>query len=330
MTTLVPPATDPAHTPGALQEHKTRELADGSLIEFEQAPFGWLTKAGERRRQDHRAYYYTPQPECSQCDGSGRQPSVKRPDSTIQCSACKGSGQCKRDRKISVTTLLDSILPKPGLPPWYEARGIEGTVRALQLGLITAKTDPLDAVKIVREAKLGAERATKAAADRGLNVHALNEDYMLTGRVANPADHPAEHRGYIQAWVRWLVKHKPEPVAVEQLVCDPAAGYAGRRDLVAMSGGRRVGNDFKTQENSGIYSSAHVQLRLYEQGAIACGDDPCDALEVVVFAADGEFRVMPCEALPRTVEVALEWHREIKPIDSRCATLNLAEKKARR
>ena len=93
---------NPATIPGGLQEHKTRILPDGSLLEFEYAPAGYLTKGkGEPRLVDWRAYFHTP----------------------------VGG---KRTRMVSVTTLLDCILPKGGLPSWAEARGIEGAVRATE------------------------------------------------------------------------------------------------------------------------------------------------------------------------------------------------------
>lgn len=325
-----PPELDQANVPGGLEVQLRREVP-GGIIEFESAPAGYLTADGERRRRDHRAYYWTASDDCAACCGTGRQPSEKRPaPATVKCKACNGVGTPKRTRKVSVTTLLDAILPKPGLPPWSEARGIEGVIHAMRGGLIDASTDPADAVKIVREAKLGADREKKLAADRGLNVHALLEHYMLTGNAPDLCEHPVEHHGYVQGLCRWLLKNDPEPECVEQLVCDPVAGYAGRRDLVARIDGRRIGWDAKTQENAGIYTGAHVQLQMYERGAIACGDEPCDELRVVVFAADGGFREMLCEAMPRTVEVALEWYREVSPIDSLCEGHNRFEKEARK
>jgi hypothetical protein len=138
-----------------------------------------------------------------------------------------------------------------------------------------------------------------------------------------------EHHGYLRALTRFLLKTNPEPVAVEQLVAHPTARYAGRRDLIAMVDGCRVGYDAKTQENAGIFSSAHVQLQMYERAAIASGDEPCDMLRVVVFADDGEFREMTCAAVPRTVDAALTFAEEMRPIESICASHNVAEKKAR-
>lgn len=319
----------PQETPGALQEVKRRELVDGSTITFEFAPFGWLTQKGEPRQRDYRAYYYTPTVECLACEGSGRQPSEKRPAGTVKCPVCKGSGECKREPMLSVSTLLDSICPKGGLPRWAEARGIEGVIEAMRLGEVDSDTDPADAVALVRLLKLGADRARDTAASRGLNVHAVLEHYMLTGGAPDLADHPVEHHGYLQGLCAFLLKNDPEPESVEQLVCDSDAGYAGRRDLVAKVGGCRVGYDAKTQENGGIYSSAHLQLRLYERAGIACGDEPCDQLNVVVFAANGEFREMACEAMPKTIDAALAYAAEVRPIDALCENANRAERKAR-
>ena len=321
--------TDISRVPGAFQEQKTRELPNGGIVTFEMAPAGWLARNGEPRYRDYRAYYFTPQPVCGACDGSGRMPSVKRPGNTVLCSSCRGSGEEKRQRMVSVTTLLDPILAKGGLPPWYEARGIEGAVEAMLRGLITESTDPADAVKIVRSEKLGADKARDLAADRGINIHSLLEDYMLTGNAPSLADHPVEHHGYLQGLSSWLLARRPEPEAIEELVCNPAARYAGRRDLVARVAGCRVGYDAKTQEKGQIFSSAHLQLQLYEDAAIAGGDEPCDMLRVVVFAENGEWREMPCEATPKTTAAALAYYAQIHPIELLCDGLNMTEKKAR-
>lgn len=303
--------------PEDLSVYLRRELPDGALIEFE-----------ERRETNYRAYYYTPQPQCMDCEGSGRQPSEKRPGRTVKCEACKGSGRCKRERMISVTTLLDAILPKPGLPPWAEARGIEGVVAAMRLGEIDRSTDPADAIKLVRGLKLGADAARDTAATRGLDIHKLLETYMRTGDAPPSPENP-EHWGYHQGLCSWLLARNPEPESVESLVCDPDAKYAGRRDLVARCSGIRIGYDAKTQERAGIYSAAHVQNKLYERADIACGSEPCDELRAVVFAADGQWREMPCAATDETVDAALAFANAVRPIDSVCESWNRAERKAR-
>jgi hypothetical protein len=328
-----PLAEDPSNTPGALLEHKTRELRDGGLIEFELAPYGWLTRDGERRRSDYRAYYFTPAAfDCAPCEGSGRIPG-KRDGSTKQCPTCKATGAgAKRVRLPSVTTLLDSICPKPGIPPWSEARGIQGAVEAVRRGLI----DPDDeanvamAVELVRANRLGADRARDEAATRGLNVHGCLEQYALTGEPPNPADHPVEHWGYIRGLARWLLKADPEPVAIEQLVAHPELGYAGRLDLRANIGGLLTTVDLKTQENGGLYSTAHLQVGMYELAAQRCGDEPASLLTCVVVAANGEFREMAANHDPSVLRSALDYYAAIKPIDAMCASANRLEREARK
>lgn len=324
---------DPATVPGALAEHKTRELDDGALIEFEFAPYGWLTTTGEPRRKDHRAYFFTPAAHaCEPCQGTGRVPG-KRAGTTKQCAVCKATGEgARRVRLPSVTTLLDAICPKPGIPPWSEARGIEGAIEAVQRGLI----DPYDtasaamAVDVVRANRLGADRARDEAASRGLNVHACLEQYSLTGDPPNPADHPVEHWGYLQALSRWLLHADPEPVAIEQLVAHPDLGYAGRLDLRAHIGGLLTTVDLKTQENAGLYSTAHLQVGLYELAAQRCGDEPASLLTCVVVAANGEFREMPANHDPSVLAAALDYYAAIKPIDAMCAAANRVEREARK
>lgn len=288
---------DLSTVPGAMEHALTREVPDG-LIEFEEAPVGWLTKKGEPRQAPWRAYFWTPTDD-------------------------------KRVRFPSTTTVLDSILPKQGLPPWAEREGIRGTIEALRLGLIGPDTTPEEAVEIVRKNKLGADGAKKEAADRGLNVHALLEAYMRTGEAPKLNEHPEAHRGYIQALVRWLLKTDPEPLSVEELVVNPEDGYAGRLDLRAMIGGLLVTCDAKTQERGGIYEGAHYQVCLYERGAVRCGAEPADRKMVVVFAANGEFREMAADHDEWRIDAALAHYRAGKPIASMCTSANLLEKKAR-
>jgi hypothetical protein len=318
--------------PGALDIQLVRELPDGSRIEFEQAPAGWLTQAGEIRKRDHRAYYVVPPVKrCDPCNGSGRVEG-KTAKGKI-CPDCKGSGMHgRRQRLTSVTTILDGILPKPGLPPWSEARGIEGAIEAVRRGEI----DPHDpasverAVDTVRALRLGADRARDDAAQRGLNVHDLLRHFMETGEPPNPAEHPAEHYGYLRALTRWLLKANVEPIAVEELVANPAAGYAGRYDLCAKADGQVILFDAKTQERAGIYEAAHLQVELYRRAALASGDGEVDGTRIVVFAADGQYREMEGRADDALVEAALEFSRRLKPVTSACESANRIEREARK
>lgn len=322
-------------TPGAVERYRRREFVDGSLVEFEEAPAGWLTKKGERRQKDWRAYHYTPAPKaCELCEGTGRVPgkTVKGK----KCPDCDGTGNpSRRTRYISVTTALDAVCPKPGIPPWSEARGIEGAVEAVRLGLIDPN-DPesaANAVEIVRKSRLGAEKAKDDAAGRGLNVHDCLEIYMRTGSAPRLKDHPRPHWGFLQGLTKFLLEYDPEPVAVEQIVVHPEDGYAGRLDLRCRIPKLCVSLatvDLKTQEKAGIYMAAHAQVNLYERAARRCGDEPADRLFVVVVAADGEFRIMPADHPDSFVAAALGWMREAKPVDAMCERENRRERDARK
>jgi hypothetical protein len=288
-----------ATTPGAMLRQLRRELPDGSLIEFEESPTGWLKKDGDPRKAPWRAYFYR--------NAAG----VRR-------------------RLPSTTTVLDAICPKPGLPPWSEKKGIEGLLAGIQAGLIDPmKLAPEQAVEAVRRLKLGADAAKKLAADRGLNVHAINERYMLTGEGPKFADHPREHHGFIRAWGKAMLVLKPEPVEVESLVVHPERGYAGRLDMRARIGGLLETDDFKTNDNAAIYPGAHYQVNLYEDGAVFCGAEPADQLRVIVLAADGEWDSMVCNHEAWQIDAALAHYRGIKPIDSLCASRNAAQKALR-
>jgi hypothetical protein len=323
--------TDPAKTPGAMQHTKRRDLTDGSVIEFEEAPAGWLTRDGDVRQQDHRAYYLTvPGDDCELCEGTGRRYDQSRRGR--RCEICAGTGSMtRRTRLASVSTILDAICPKGGLPFWAEARGIEGAVEMVRDGRLDPHTPGLAPVAAVRKARMGADRARDDAAERGLDIHAILENYMLTGRAPNPADYPPHLHGYIRGLVAWLLKAQPEPLAVEELVCSPSDGYAGRMDLRAIIGGLVVAVDLKTQENGCIYPAAHLQVGLYERAVVACGDEPADLRMVVVVAANGEFRDMQANHDERMIDTTLAFYHDVaKPLNSVCESANRIEREARK
>lgn len=327
--------TDLSTTPGALQDHKVRELDDGSRIEFEFAPAGWLTRRGDVRQQDYRAYYLRPAAEtCEPCEGTGRR--YERSQKGRKCELCAGTGnRSRRGRLPSVSTIVGAIVDKPGIPPWSEARGIEGTIAAIRAGKLDPYDETIDPVKVVRGLRLGADARRDASADRGLNVHACLEHYLRTRKPPNPVDHPPEHRGYLRGLTRWLLMRRPVPVAIEDLVCSPSLGYAGRLDLRAVVkdplGGELLYTfDAKTQENGYIYEGAHAQVNLYERAAVESGARPADRLAVVVFAADGRYREDAADHEPELVTDALAWYQRRKPIAAHCEANNRIQREARK
>ncbi len=290
---------DQSQTPGGLDVYLKRELPDGVLLEFEQSPAGFLKKDGTPRLVDHRAYYVTE------------------------------PGEEKRKRLPSVTTLLGSIIPVD-LTRWGEEHGIRGCMEALRRHELEVDHTDEDAVERVRALKLGADAARDRRATEGINVHNLLEQWMVSETVPNPAEHPPEVHGYIQALARWVMVTQPEVLAVERLVYSRRFGYAGRVDLLARIDGFTTLIDFKTQPRAGIYASAHVQAAMYALALYECGELEPEDMRIVVLAEDGAFREMEVLATPETVGAALTWYRELKPIDAACLTHNRVERDARR
>jgi hypothetical protein len=289
---------DRSLVPGAMETQAARTLPSGHFLEFEQAPAGWLKRDGKPRAKDWRAYYITP------------------PDGA-------------RKRLMSVSTLLDTVMPKPGLPTWAEARGIEGAREALDRGLVGLGNPSEEWINAVRANRLGADRARDDAADRGLDVHAVLERWLKTGQAPNPAEHPEAHRPYVRGLVRWILYCEPEPVQVEEIVAHPTDMYAGRGDLVAIMDGKRTRVDLKTQARGAIFAQAHLQVRLYERAEVASGGEPCDRLRVVVVDDRGGFREMECLADDELADAAVAFAARVQPLTNSCDGSNRVERIAR-
>lgn len=326
-----PPVADPrALVPGAF-DHELARLVDGvGLIEFAEAPAGWLTSAGEPRLADYRAYHVTPPARtCAQCGGARKL--YDRSERGRQCPGCAGTGnESRRTRYRSVTTFLGEICPKDGLAPWYEQRGIEGVIAAIRAGRLDPYDESINVVEWIRQRGLGADAARDQAATRGLNVHDILETWMKTGRAPNLADHPVEHHPYIRGLVAWLLERDPEPVLVEELVCSPVDGYAGRMDLLCRIDGELVAVDLKTQKDCKIFESAHLQLAAYMRAHVICGGDPPDRGIVLAVAADGAHREQELLADQDALDWALGFADRLRPISSRTNAANARETAARK
>lgn len=292
---------DKAQTPGAMEIEVERQVPGGT-IRFEQAPAGWLSKNGQPRVQDWRAYFWVPD------DG-------------------------RRVRLPSVTTWLSSILPKD-LTRWGEMHGIIGAVEAIRRGELdpSEHTDE-DAVERVRALKLGADAARDRAAGRGIDVHAFLEDYGRTGRMPS-MDVPMELAGYVKGLQDFIADFDPEPVAVELLVADPDEGYAGRLDLKAHIRSEHFPSrdlrvcDLKTSPKRSIWPAAHAQTRAYARADERCGGEPSATPLIVVVDAEGRYDVRDCLCSDEQLDAALRWYRSVSPINSACESRHRQLRKA--
>lgn len=236
----------------------------------------------------------------------------------------------KRVRLESVSSVLDAVLPKGALTYWATREERKGVATLARAGEPVDRMTDDEIARAMREAGIGAEGARDTAARRGINIHELLEAFARDGSWADPVgildvdDYP-----YAHALNDWLRKHRPEPLEIEQLVADPAAGYAGRLDLIATIDGQRTLVDLKSSEKAAVYDRAHAQCRLYHRASLVCGSEPCDRLMVVVVAKDGKHDEMDCLMTDRGIDAALNWRRALKPVTSACDQRNRREKTAR-
>lgn len=201
----------------------------------------------------------------------------------------------QRIAAISVTSAL-KVLDKPALISWAEAAGATGAARLAAEGEL--KDVPYnEAINLVRLHNLGADAKRDEGAGRGTLVHDALSAYMTDGTPPKLQDFEPEHRGYVQGISRWLVKHRPEPISVEQIVAHPTDLFAGRLDLRAMINGVDTLVDLKTNPRGRVYSEAHLQAAAYAECEHYCSDlGRPEAIVIVAVGEDGSYEDVPGEA----------------------------------
>lgn len=118
------------------------------------------------------------------------------------------------------------------------------------------------------------------AADRGTAVHKATELFDL-----GMLDHTSisdEVKPYLDAWIRFLLDHKGDPIDIEQLVYHDGLAYAGTLDRRMLVDGVESIVDIKTSKT--IYPTVGPQLAAY---AHAC--DASLARHAVQLKADGTY-----------------------------------------
>lgn len=290
----------PSTVPGGLSEYIRREVPWG-VIEYEFAPVGYLSKKGEPRLQDWRAYQVT-----------------KTAD--------------KRKRFPSMTTWLGAVLPID-LKSYGEEHGARGVHFLHQQGDLTAEHTEEDAVEMVRERRLGVDAASNRAASRGIDVHKFLEEFGRTGEMPD-MDVPLELAGYVKGLEDFLREYDPEPSATELLVADPDRGFAGRLDMRAVTRSKAMPFrasrivDLKTSPKLSIWPKAHAQTQGYRLADMKCGGPETEIPIVVVVDAEGRFDVVDCLCSEEALDAAIAWYRCVKPIDSACSSRHYALRRA--
>lgn len=154
-----------------------------------------------------------------------------------------------------VTTLIGGGLPKPALPSWA-ARTVAEHV-ADNLDSVAGMKDQGRAA-IVNALKGVPWSQARAAAAKGTEVHALAAE-IIHGREVEVPEHIT---GHVEGYVRFLDKHKVEPVIVEAVIANRQWRFCGSLDMVSRINGAVAIADIKTSA-SGVYAETAYQLAAY-------------------------------------------------------------------
>jgi hypothetical protein len=166
----------------------------------------------------------------------------------------------------SVTNIL-AIKAKEGLNIWRIEQAI---LAALTLPRIEGESEDSFAQRVAKDAQEQSEKA----AELGTQVHAEIEAFHKTKIY----DSQSPFAPYIKEYVQWAQKNIKTIVAVEKVLVNANAGYAGRCDCIAVIDGITTIIDWKTQRvkngKTVFYKDWAMQLAAYRQCLLEDGATP--------------------------------------------------------
>lgn len=129
------------------------------------------------------------------------------------------------------------------------------------------------------------ERTLSNAASRGTSVHNSIENFLKFGFF----DVDPDYQGYMDGFVEWWERDKPELIGSEIRTYHRILNYAGTVDLVVKVGGETVLMDFKTTYKV-IEKNCRVQLEAYAQ-ALASHGIAVDKKKILHLKKDGKWDI---------------------------------------
>lgn len=197
---------------------------------------------------------------------------------------------------ISVTTVLNQILNKPGLIPWAYNIGIENTVKVLsataeklikeeresEFALAVSNYDWTVVKNHLKEKELTWESKRDAGGDRGTIVHSYLEARI---KGENPPNECELFPDYCQSLDKFLDDYQPEFHASELTVVSMKLEYAGTLDALCTITkhpsnrrhrpmiGKEVVLDLKTGSDGKVYPEVHFpQIDAYAEAYVEMND----------------------------------------------------------
>lgn len=185
-------------------------------------------------------------------------------------------------RLWSVTTII-GVLDKPALLFWAAEQTAKEAIRiAGSLPARVAEDGTENTVKWLRDARFRRPKDEISDAEFGTGVHALLEEYTLTGHKPTPTvdvfkKDVALAQACLDQFDRWAHEHQPEYLATEVTVYNATYGYAGTCDCFLSIGGVPLIGDYKSSKKSrdargnptGLYSDVALQLAAYRYAELA-------------------------------------------------------------
>lgn len=123
------------------------------------------------------------------------------------------------------------------------------------------------------------------AAKRGSAVHNAIENFLKF----EITDIEPEHKGYFDAFLRWLEEHKPKPIDTESRVYHKYMMYAGTADMPCEIDGLTTCVDFKTSATI-VEMLNRVQLEAYSKAFDSHGFR-FENKTVVHLKRDGKYKI---------------------------------------
>lgn len=178
------------------------------------------------------------------------------------------------ERFWSVTTII-GCLDKPALVPWAAIKTAEAAVDSERAWKSRLENEGRDsAIDFLKGARFRKAKGQRSSTDLGSAVHALCEEYALTGSRPRADD---ETRPYLDRFDEFLQQFSPEYIATEIVVYSPTYGYAGQTDGFLRIDGMDFIFDYKTSaegwDSQGKpktpYPEVALQLAAYRYGEMA-------------------------------------------------------------
>jgi hypothetical protein len=224
------------------------------------------------------------------------------------------------ERLPSISTVAGSF-DKPALMPAAVKKQEQAIIDLAASGVDIGKISQPELRSKLRERGTHYDDQWGIARKRGDVAHdVLLRRFIRDGEVPDLSDFGPDQRAWIQAGMKFMLDHRPEPLAIEYMVASLEHGFAGRADLAAMVGERLTAVDLKTvtewhykKDRDGDptdqllapYDENLTALAGYEIARVESGYLATDRQWIVRLGPDGEYDIHESTAPPELFLSAL-------------------------